>query len=198
MGRSIQEDEGLDCRKFVPERVHQAEKLFLQKKHFGPGIVQDVDELLRGQPHIQRKEHGTGFENTVVGFEQPVAIHAEKCNAVPWLDNGILQRTAQPGGTVRKFRVRKSLVPAHYGSPMRILLFGVSQAPQRCERDVHGVARPGLGGLPSVHYQDMSSDIVRCARRKKHGSTFQIVVIAEAAQRNLIQKSFFVSFHDYL
>jgi len=72
-----------------------------------------------------------------------MAIHAEKCNAVPWLDNGILQRAAQPGGTVRKLRVGKSLVPAHYGGPMRILLFGVSQAPQRCERDIHGVACRG-------------------------------------------------------
>jgi len=40
------------------------------RKSTWPGIVQDVDELLRGQPHIQRKEHGTGFENTVVSFEQ--------------------------------------------------------------------------------------------------------------------------------
>src|SRR5260370_2212508 len=117
-GRSIEKDEGLDCRKFVPERVHHAEKLFLQKKHFGPGIVQDVDELLRGQPHIQRKQHGAGFENTVVSFEQPMAIHAEKRNAVTRHHASFLQRAAQPRGTVRKLRVGKSLVPAYYGSPL--------------------------------------------------------------------------------
>src|SRR5258708_13372897 len=44
----------------------------------------------------------------------------------------------------------------------------------------------------------MASDIVRCPGRKKHGSTLQIVVIAEAAQRDLTQENFPVSFDYHL
>src|SRR5260370_40196782 len=104
-------------------------------------MIQDVSEFLGCETNVERKQHGAGFENTIISFEQPVAIQAEKCDAVSRRDASILQRTAQPRSAIGKFPVSKPLVPTYHGSPMRILLFRISQAPQRCEGTIHCAAR---------------------------------------------------------
>src|SRR6266852_2108032 len=47
LGRTIEKEKGLDRRELVAERVDEVEELFLQKEHFGTGIIQDVRKLLR-------------------------------------------------------------------------------------------------------------------------------------------------------
>src|SRR4029077_5152144 len=52
LGRTIEKDERHDRREFVAERVDEGEELFLQKKHFRSGIIQDVSELLCCKPYV--------------------------------------------------------------------------------------------------------------------------------------------------
>src|ERR1700691_2502019 len=46
------------------------------------------------------------------------------------------------------------------------------------------------GRLPSIHYQNVSGDIIGSVGSEKDSSSFQIMFIAETAQRNLGQEEF--------
>src|SRR6266851_4377019 len=53
-------------------------------------------------------------------------------------------------------------------------------------------------GLPAIHYQDVAGDKIRSIRSKKNGGAFQVLLVAEALQRNLAQERVFVSLDHHL
>src|SRR5262249_20978494 len=52
--------------------------------------------------------------------------------------------------------------------------------------------------LLSVHHQYMSGDKVGSIRCQKHGSSFQVMIAAEATKGNLVQECFAISFDRHL
>ncbi len=54
--------EGHPCERIRPD----AEKLLLDEKNCGLGIVQDVAQFARREPDIQRQQNGSRFQNAVI------------------------------------------------------------------------------------------------------------------------------------
>src|SRR5580658_7986693 len=81
----IEKIEILDSRGTLTERIDDREKILLEKKHLCAGVIQDKSELLRGEANIQREQDGTGVENTIVGFQQTMAVHTEEGDAIAGL-----------------------------------------------------------------------------------------------------------------
>ena len=91
------------------------------------------------QPDIQGEQDGAGIKNAVVGLEQAVAVHAEEGDAITGLHTRCAQSASEASGAFRKLSISEAQLAANDRSPARILLLGVAQTAQRCERYVHGV-----------------------------------------------------------
>ena len=66
---------------------------------------------------FRRKQDGAGVEDTVVGFEQTVAVHAEKRDAIAGFDAGGAQRAREKSGTMGESLVGESQIAANDGGP---------------------------------------------------------------------------------
>src|SRR5713101_735219 len=54
------------------------------------------------------------------------------------------------------------------------------------------------GRLPAIHHEDMAGDEIRSIGSQKDRCAFQVVLVAEALQRNLAQERLFVSLDHHL
>ena len=115
------------------ERFGQAEKLLLDEKNCGLGIVQDVAQFVRREPDIQRQQNRSRFQNAVIRFQQAVAIGAEEGDAIAGAHCRLAQRSRETPGAFGELRVRKTFVVADDRGSARILLFRVTKKAQRCE-----------------------------------------------------------------
>src|SRR6266851_1053983 len=52
LGRTIEQEKGLNRRQLITERIDQVEEFFFQKEHLGTGIIQYVSKLVRCKPHV--------------------------------------------------------------------------------------------------------------------------------------------------
>src|SRR5256884_1714755 len=50
----------------------------LQEEHARAGVIQDISKLLRSKPNVQRQQNGSRFDDTVISFEQAMAVGAQK------------------------------------------------------------------------------------------------------------------------
>ena len=82
MRRPIKLMEGAHGAQIPPERIHKTDKLLFQKQHRRSGIIQNVGELRRCQANIERKQNATRFQNSEIGFQQPMAVQAEERHAI--------------------------------------------------------------------------------------------------------------------
>ena len=106
-----------------PERIHQTNELLFQEQHRRSGIVQDVGEFRRRQPNIERKENGLRFQNSEVGFQQPMAVQTEKGYAISRLHSGTTQRSRQTPHPIAKLGIGKAQILAHHRCLIGELLF---------------------------------------------------------------------------
>src|SRR5260370_34904904 len=102
---------------------------------------QNVGQFRGGERDVERGQPRPRFKHAVIGFEKPVAVHAEKCDAIAWFDAGFAQSTGEPAGTLRKLRVSKAMLAAHNGCAARVLLLRVAQATDWSEGNVHRFSR---------------------------------------------------------
>src|SRR5271156_3117666 len=70
--RTIQLDEHFHRVKILAKGFHQSEKLLLHEEDRRAGIIQNVGQLFRCEPDIQREQNSAGFQNAVVGLKQAV------------------------------------------------------------------------------------------------------------------------------
>src|SRR3989441_11705452 len=54
---AIKQEEGLHCRDPLANGIRDLEELLFQEKHCRSGIIQDVGELMRRKPDVQRKQY---------------------------------------------------------------------------------------------------------------------------------------------
>ena len=126
----------------VSKGIGQAQKLLFHEKDGRPGIIQNVTQLARGEPDVQRQQNGAGLQNAVIRFQQAVTIAAEKCHSITGLDASLAQGTGQAADPLAEFSVRISEFIADNRGPAGELLLGVSQETQRREWNIHGVPHP--------------------------------------------------------
>jgi len=89
-----------------PEGIYKTHEFFFQEQYRRLGIIQNVSKLRRCQPMIERKQHAARFQNSVVGFQQPMAIQAEERHAISRLHSGAAQCSRQTPDTNRRTRRR--------------------------------------------------------------------------------------------
>src|SRR5256884_7843799 len=63
----------------------------LQEEHARAGVIQDISKLLRSKPNVQRQQNGSRFDDTVISFEQAMAVGAQKGHAVARPNAGFTQ-----------------------------------------------------------------------------------------------------------
>ena len=147
-------------------------------------IIQNVRQFLRREPDIQGQKNSARFQNALIGFQQALAIQAEKSNSVAGFHARIPQGAAETSRTFGELRIVKALVSANYGSFMRELLLGIPQESHRGKGNIHGL-RSLPGGLTSIHDKNVTSHIIGCVGGEKNSRAFQIVFAAESSHGNL-------------
>src|SRR5207245_11166310 len=138
---ATKQEEGLHCRSPLANGIHDVEELLFQEKHCRSGIIQEVGELMRRKPDVQRKQYCARFRDAIVGLQQAMAIHAQEGDAVAGLDAGLAQSARKTANTLGKLRICKPLVSAHDCGFARVLLLCIAQKAYGCKWDVHGLSR---------------------------------------------------------
>jgi hypothetical protein len=136
-GIAFEEAERFYRSELRAESFDEREELFFDKEDGGGGVVKNIAELVGGEANIQRQQDGASFEDAVVGLEEAVAIGTEEGNAIAGLDAEMPQGAAEARGAVGELRVVVAMLVADNGGARGILLLGVAQKPQGCERDIH-------------------------------------------------------------
>ena len=86
---------------------------------------------------IEGQENGARIDDSKVGLQQAVTIHAEKCDSIPCLHSGRAQRAGQPGRTISELGVGKSLILANHCCLVGKLLFRIAEEADGREWKVH-------------------------------------------------------------
>lgn len=92
---------------------------------------------MRRKPVIERQQDGPGIEDSEVGLQQAMTIHAEKGDPIPGLHAGRAQRARQPGCAISELRVSKSLFLANHRRLVWKLLFRITEEADGRERNIH-------------------------------------------------------------
>src|SRR4029077_17436966 len=137
MRRAIEQMKIAHAGEAAAKVLDHAHKLLFEKKDARAGIVQNVSKLIGREADVQWKKDSPRFKNTVICFEQTVAICAEKCHAVARLHACRPQSTSEPADAVGELRIGEAMVIAHNGKLFRVLLRSVSKKADGCEGDVH-------------------------------------------------------------
>src|SRR6202040_1734534 len=127
LGRALQQNEFLDSRNIFAESVRQLDEFLAHKKNLHARIPQNERQLMRRQPNVQRQQNRACFQNSVIGLDQAVAIHAEKRHAIAGRNTQTLQASGKPAHAVGHLSVREAHISANYAELVRELLLGVSQ-----------------------------------------------------------------------
>src|SRR5260221_13523806 len=88
-------------RNILVKRFDQSEKLFFDEQNCCACIIQNVSAFSRCEPDVQGQKNRAGFQNSVIGFEQTVAIRAEESHTATGLDTCLPQcacKTPRPVG----------------------------------------------------------------------------------------------------
>ena len=125
---------------------------------------------MRRKTVVERQQDGSGVEDSKVGLQQPVTIHAEKGNSIPWLHSGRAQRAGQPGRAITELRIGESLVLANHCCLVWKLPLRITEEADGRERNIHGRLLPG--SLASIHDKDMAGNVARGIRSQKNCSAF--------------------------
>jgi hypothetical protein len=92
---------------------------------------------MRRETIIERQQDGSGIEDSEVGLQQPMTIHAEKGDSIPRLHSGRAQGASQPGRAITELRVGKSLILANHRRLIWKLLFRITEEADGRERNIH-------------------------------------------------------------
>src|ERR1700721_1680705 len=123
----IEQVEGADAGQFRTKRIYKTNEVLSQKQLGSARIVPDVGKLMRLKTVVERQQNGAGIEDSKVGLEQPMTIHAEKSDSISRLHSCRAQRAAQPGRAISELGVGKSLVLANHCRLVWKLLFRIAE-----------------------------------------------------------------------
>jgi hypothetical protein len=123
------------------KRFDQSKKLLFNEENSCARVVQNISEFSWCEPDVQWQQNRSGFQNSVVGFEQAVAIGAEESDAVARQDAGLAQSPRKKASAIGKFRVRKAVPIADHRGSARVLLLRVAKEAQRRKGNVHDKPR---------------------------------------------------------
>ena len=125
---------------------------------------------MRRETVVERQQDGSGVEYSKVSLQQPVTIHAEEGDSIPWLHSARAQRASQPGRAITELLVGKSLVLANHCRLVWKLLFRITEEPDGRERNIHVRRLPG--SLASIHDKNMAGNVGRGIRSQKNCRAF--------------------------
>src|SRR5689334_5913216 len=134
----------------------------LKKQHTRAGIIQDVGEFLGREADVERQQDSAGFDNAIVGFQQPMTVGAEERHAVPRLNSSFSQGACKAAHSFGKLGIGKARFSANDSGPVWRLLLGVAKKTNRRQRNIHRGYGPRLGGLSSIYNKSMARHKVGC------------------------------------
>src|SRR5713101_1055970 len=94
---------------------------------------------MRREPDVQREQHRTGLQDSVIRFEQPMAIHAQKRNPLTGLHSALTQGSSQPARAFGKLGVGKPQIFAHHSGLAGELLFGTPEKADGRKGNIHAL-----------------------------------------------------------
>ncbi len=102
----VQGDETLDFRAGGLELLHQRREVIFKQQHARAGMIQDVFQLQRRQPDVQRHHDGARQHHSVIAFQQLMRVEAEIGDAVAALDAVLCEALKPAARSVRRTRGR--------------------------------------------------------------------------------------------
>ena len=82
----------------------------MERDELRAGVVEDVGDLVRRQPDVDRVQHRPGFEDAVVRLQEVVRVVRDERDAIPGSDPQPNQRVGQPMRPLRVGAVRELLL----------------------------------------------------------------------------------------
>jgi hypothetical protein len=100
--------------------VHLVEVVPVYAQHAGPGVVDDVAEVLAGQPVVQRHQHGAQLRYRVERGQLGVRVRGDRGHPVTGPDAEALQRRRPPVAAVEELFVAEPQVAVQHGQPAAV------------------------------------------------------------------------------
>src|SRR5690348_142170 len=190
----VESNKVVHCLKLAAKAFHHRRKHFLKEQEASTGVIDDECQFLRVKPDVQRQQHRTCFQHTVICLQQAMAVRTQIGHTVAGSHTHRTQSPGEPKRPVRELLVRKLISTADDTDLPGVLLAGVAKKANWSKRNIHVVY--GSGRLASVHYQHVSCDVVRGGGCQEDRCTLQIVVAAKPPERDRWQQLILLVLND--
>jgi hypothetical protein len=109
-GLAFQDHEARSRRELRDDRLHERQEVAVECHQLGTGVVEDVGDLVRGEPDVDRVQHRSGLQDAVVGLQEVVRVVGDERHSIAGLDPQPVQRVRQPMRALRIGAVRELLL----------------------------------------------------------------------------------------
>ena len=103
---ALEDDEAGPGRELGRDGLDEGREVAVEEDDLAPGVVEDVGDLARGQPDVDRVEDGARFEDAVVALEEVVGVVRDEADPVAGLDAEADQGVRQAVGSLTEGRGR--------------------------------------------------------------------------------------------
>ena len=104
-GRVLHHDDVLDGFELLADRLERRPAGGIDDEHPVGRVVDDVGDVLSGEPDVHRVQHGAHERRREVGLEMAVRVPGERPHAVTLADTERLERAGQPPGALGEIGV---------------------------------------------------------------------------------------------
>ena len=110
LARPFQRHEMLDAGQPVPDAVDRLEIIRVGADHRRPAMVDDVLEILRQQPVVDRHQHRADLRHRVVAFQMGMRVRRDIGDPVALAHAHSLQRRGPTVAAVQEFRIGEAQI----------------------------------------------------------------------------------------
>ena len=137
----------------VADAVHRRQVLLGHAEHGGAGVVHDVDEVLRGQPVVDRHQDGAELRHRVEGLQLRVRVRRDRGHPVALRHAEPLQRRGPAVAAIEELPVGQPEITVDDRLPVCVQPAGTAGEVQRRQRRFHACDsdtrfRPAGAGPP--------------------------------------------------
>src|SRR5699024_7469389 len=121
-----------------PDPVDDVELVGVHAQHLGAGVVDDVDEVVGGQPEVHRDQDRAELRHGVEGLQLRVCVGGDVGDTVALHDAHGLQGRGPAVTAVEELLVGQTKIPIDHRFPSWVQTAGTASELQGAQCDLHG------------------------------------------------------------
>jgi hypothetical protein len=133
----VERDEVLHAGDVAADAVHSLQVIAMGAHDLGAAVVDDVREVGRREPEIDRHEHGAGLRHGVEGLELRMRVRGDVRHPIALPHAESLQPARPAIATREELLVGEPKGAVHDPFPVRVQAAGAASELDRCERGFH-------------------------------------------------------------